>query len=383
MRTVARLVTCSAGAVALLAAAALPAAAAGIPPASAGSAVTVHVALAQSDWYWREQKTDLAGQGISPPQALPDQTVPAGDLAVAGPEGPTGNGSETGPDKATFLGFDVTSIPRGSTITAFRISLPVDPSSGAQQVNPTSTDILACASTSGWSGGAGADSFSGKPSDSCTATSPKVTTPDKGKTFAVDIASIAQAWVAPGALNLGVGITDSPTNTTAPYQVVFGPKSALEKLTASVTYLPPAPVVVATASAAAPAPPANAPPAIPSAAGGGTVSSGGGVLPGPVPTVPASTTTATTTAAGPAPVVAPTTAPRALTLAATSALPGAGFWVVAGLLFLLLLAVSLVLGDARVPVRTNRDRGVSRALRGRHSAARGRRPLIGLPHSAS
>ncbi|MHB1712403.1 MAG: DNRLRE domain-containing protein, partial [Acidimicrobiales bacterium] len=204
------------------------------PPAQASASVTTTVLVTQSNWFWSGQATNIGGTGISPPSPLTDPTVPAGDLAVAGPQQ---NGQ---PSKESYLEFDVSAIPAGSTITSFTISLPVDPNGTNFAPIGSQAPIVACTPTNNWSEGPGAQSFSGKPKDRCATSAPKVTTRNGGKIYTADIAPIAQQWVQPGGNNFGVAITDDPQNTSTAYQAVFGPATAIAQLTASVTYSPPA-----------------------------------------------------------------------------------------------------------------------------------------------
>lgn len=343
--------------------------------AAAPRPVTVHAPISQSDWFWREQISNIGGQGVAPPSSMSDPSVPAGDLAVAGPEGPDGTQStpsqssatQTGPEKETYLAFDMSAVPEGATITAFRLTLPVDPAGG--NVNLSDTKIVACAPQQDWSAGSGADSFSGKPTDNCTGA--PVVSPGKGDTsFSVNIPALAQTWVQPGGLNFGVAITDSPNNTTTAYQVVFGPSSALTGLTATVSFLPPARTAVNSTqtSSGAAAPSAGSAAALASGSTNASSAGGGGGAPTAVslPSAAASPL-AGTPGGGAAPVLAhsPTPTSTATLLPATSAQPIASFFLAGVGVLLLLLACSLVLGDATPPITGRPERGVRRALRAR------------------
>ena len=87
-------------------------------------------ALTQSTWYWEVQASG---------QALPDPTVPANDLAVGGPNQ---NGQ---PPSETYLEFDTSSIPSGSTVSSFVVTLPVDPKATNVVPNGAQPAIVACA----------------------------------------------------------------------------------------------------------------------------------------------------------------------------------------------------------------------------------------------
>lgn len=344
--------------------------------ASAGP-TRVTALVTQYTYFWREQDSNIGGSGVAPPTGpVPDPTVPSGDVAVAGPQG-SDPGGASGPEKETYLEYDVSAIPPGSRILSFVITLPVDPAGQTVVPSGIPAPIIACAPQSSWQGGANTgQSFSGKPTDHCATSAPKVTTRNGGRTYTAQIASIAQGWVAVGGLNLGVAITDDPHNSTTAYQVVFGPPKALRDLTAQVTYVPAAggtthdtQVSGRTAAGAT-----GAAPTSDAGAGGGTVSSqlpisspsasspsgsgsGGSGVRSPI--VFATPSTSTT-----APVATPGAGQprRGVMLAAASSLPQPGFYLAAGLLLLLLLGSSLVLGDAGAAVRAAPKRGVGRAL---------------------
>ncbi len=302
-----------------------------------GPAVTTTVLLTQATYYWHEQVTNIGGTGVSPPTTLTDPTVPSGDVAVAGPEV---NGQA---DKETYLEFDVSAVPPGSTVTSFVVSLPVDPSSSAQQVTPTGTTppIIACTPQGYWSGGAqSGQSFSGKPADQCATDAPKFTSKD-GKTYQADVASIAQGWLSGN--NTGVAVADDPSNTSTAYQVVFGPSSAITQLTAQMTYIPPAPGTpvgnpepdTTTTLAALPTESVTAP-----------------FIPSVLTPVAQTPTSPTTTVPAGKPGRSSALPPSAL----ASATPPGGFWLAAVLLVAVLLSASLVLGDepAAEPARSRR-----------------------------
>jgi hypothetical protein len=336
----------------------------------------VTVPLSQSGWYWRDQAYNVGGTGLpesagAPIPYPPKPGVPSGDLAVAGPEGPQPqsapnppNPPTQGPEDETYLEFGLTAIPVGATITSFRITLPVDPS--GSNANVGSSDVVACPVYTNWTGGASGASFDGKPEDGCSISSPKVRPSAQGTSLSVDIATIAQTWVQPGGLDFGVAITDNPNNTSTAYQAVFGPKNALERLSARVTYLPPTPAVPAVTAP----PSAAAPPAVASTSTT-TTGSGPPAVSGAPPTGPAPTVSAATAPIGSSPAVAPPATSRPSAFATTRGAPNAGFWIAGGILLALLIVIGLVLGDPRAPITTVRGRGVSRALHARHLAPAG------------
>ncbi len=322
----------------------------------AQSQTAPQVSLTQSTWYWQGEVSGVPSTGAAP-QTIPDPTVPSGDLAVGGPEQQGQAAAET------YLEFDVSAIPAGSTITSFKVTPPVDPS--AQNLVPAGTvpPIVACAPQQSWSGAPGPQPFSQKPSDHCDSSAAKVTSSDGGKTYTVDVASIAGEWVSSGQ-NLGVAITDDPSNTSSAYQVAFGPSSAINNLQATVEYVPPAsgsglggsggvtPTAAGTTDTGS-----LSTPSVPSV---GATPSGL-----PVTSEPAS---APVTAALPqAPSVAPISQPARIspTVARSqgaSSVPPPGFWVVGALLALLIAACMVELRRSPESESTGGERGVGRML---------------------
>jgi hypothetical protein len=352
-------------------------------PAWADQAKTATVPLVASAWFWSQQVSGVGAPG-SEPVALQDPTVPKGDLAVAGPE----QGGK--PQKETYLSFDMSSVPAGATILAFSITLPVDPAGTNLTPSGGADPIVACTPLGSWSPGP-AQPFSQKPDDHCPAGAPKLEAASSGKSFRVDIATIAQAWVGPGATNTGVAITDDPANTTTVYQAVFGPATALAGLSAQVTYQPataPAPQASGTSGTGS-APPSSS---VSTPAVGANLATGPGparaatpVL-APAGTSPAgagatgaSATTSGSVAAG-TPAASPVGAQAAGTkLAARTRAGGipAGFWVSGILLLLLVAGVGIVL--AAPPETLASGPGRSRNLAKLLSAGAGGRPWAAEP----
>jgi len=336
--------------------------------ASAARADTPTTAvLVQSTWFWREQATNVGGSGLSPPSPLSDPSVPSGDLAVAGPE------ANNQPDKETYLEFALDSIPPGSTITSFKVRLPVDPNATSVAPTATAPPIIVCAPKGNWSGGPGAEPFSAKPDEACATNAPKVTSSDGGRTYVAEIAPIAQQWIEPGALNNGMAITNDPHNVSTAYQVVFGPSSALQGLSAAVTYLAPgnqtAPVAT-PAQSSAPTPPADGAP-VEIAPAPGPSSPAVASSPEPAPNVLTTTVPAGDGAAAPL-AAAPVPARPSAALASPGSIPPVGFWIIAVLLSMLLALVAATLDAPPPPVATGRGQ-VARTL------AR-RRALGSTPH---
>jgi hypothetical protein len=303
-----------------------------LSPVAAGDASspqTTQVLATQSTYFWAGQvgAQNVAGTDVAPPAPVTDPTVPSGDVAVAGPEV---NGQT---NKETYLEFDVSAVPAGSTITSFVVTLPVDQSSQAQSFTPPNTQppIIACTPNGAWSGGAnGAQALAGKPSDTCATDAPTFKSKDGGKTYTADIVSIAQSWVT--NVNTGVAVADDPHNSNTAYQVVFGDSTALSKLTAQMTYVPGSNTTLDNPGANTNTPTETVPsetvnvPLVPS-----------GVSPSEQ--APSTTTPATVPSAG---------KPKGSALRAAS-YAGAGppgvFWIAAVLIVALLFSASLVLGD--------------------------------------
>lgn len=342
-------------------------------PAPAGRADST-VLLTQYTYFWRQQDSNIAGSGVAPPTGpVADPTVPSGDIAVAGPQGSDPGGAQ-GPEKETYLEFDVSAIPTGSRILSFEVTLPVDPAGDSVTPARVHLPIIACQPQSGWDGGANTgQSFSGKPADSCLTTAPTFTPAGGGKSFQAQIAAIAQNWVASGGLNLGVAVTDDPHNTSTAYQVVFGPAKALQQLTAAVSYLPPSGGTVQSLTVPGTG---SIPASTTGSAVTGTTSDGasvgaplsgmsagelrGGLSAGPVAaSAPVLVAVGTPLVAGSSRSVR---VPRRLTLVAASPFPQVGFYLAAMLGGALLLACSLVLGDRSGSPVGAPIRGVRRVL---------------------
>lgn len=319
----------------------------------------------QSNWFWAEQVGGTVPNTPLPyPSGLSDPTVPAdsNDLAVAG--NPSQQQKEPkGVDKEAYLSFSLATIPLNATVNHFSFTMPLDPAASGTAYNTQTPPILvACAPNGGWGQGnigQHGDQFDGKPVDDCTG-APAGTFDVAKKAYTFDITALAQKWVN-GEINFGVGIRNDADYTT-PFNMVFGP---VEKITASIDYTPPEPVVLPTT---APQPPVNNPPVTPPYTGGYV----GGVtqpIVDPAPSVPQPQSP-------PAPVVQqPVQNTAAQPLTQDTGTTGM-FWfaMLAGVV--LLGVVSLILGDPDVTVTSGRSRGLDRALRRRTTgtSAPGLRP---------
>jgi hypothetical protein len=306
-----------------------------LSPVAAGDAtspVTTQVLVTQSTYFWQGQPgaQNVGGMSVASPAPVTDPTVPTGDVAVAGPE------VNMQANKETYLEFDVSAVPAGSTVTSFVVTLPVDQSAQAETFTPTTMTppIIACTPQGAWSGGAnGAQALAGKPKDTCATGAPTFASKDGGKTYTADIAPIAQNWIT--GINTGVAVADDPTNTSTAYQVVFGDMNALNKLTAQMTYVPGSDTTLNNPGANTSTPETTLPeqtltvPLVPS-----------GISSSATPSTTPSTTVPSADKGG-----------KSSALRATS-YAGAGppgvFWVAAVLILALLFSASLVLGDEPV-----------------------------------
>jgi hypothetical protein len=248
----------------------------------------------------------------------------------------------------TALAFDIGTLTPGTFVNSFTFSVTVDSSTQAGNVGTGAQPVVACLPTQLWSPAVGGD-YTGEPAVDCsTKVKPKV----KGSTYTFEIPAIAQDWV--DDQNVGVALVNDPDNTQTPYQVVFsGPKT----VKATMSYTPGTPVPAATT------PPSSSLGGTSSA--GSTTSSGGTVPPpamGNVPPPPAVTASDN----GQAPQIAPTSNPQLKPVAkvsAASSLPSRGFWIGAAAFALLILLMSLVLGDQPQPAGAAGSR-LDRVLRG-------------------
>ncbi|HEU0129795.1 MAG TPA: hypothetical protein VFQ85_02250 [Mycobacteriales bacterium] len=322
-----------------------------------GLASTAHAdetqpAVVQGSWYWADQSMIVGPEVVNPPQQL--SGVPAKQLAVAytGKDG-------TNPDKVTYLAWDVSAIPAGSTVAKFEFTIPVSTDPTAVQVTPPDYKLVACAAIGDFTPVEGGG-FNQKPADDCSLSSTG-TYDATAKAWTFEVAAMADRW-AKGDPPSGIGILPDP-DTKTPFQVVFQAPATV-KTVAEFTL--PAPVVPTTAPTPEPVPSAPA-----------FVSNGntGVALPPAVPvTVPQPVAQPQPSAAPPTVALTTPTRPvvpaRALAFPKSSGLPAA-FWGGALAAVALLGLASLMLGDATVAVQSTRGRAVTRSLRERQVAQRG------------
>src|SRR3954464_14466338 len=297
----------------------------------------------QAAWFWQnayEQANPPVAAGPLP--TTEPSGVPEGDLAVAH----TGNDATS--SKMAVLAFDIGTISPGSFVDKFTFSVTVD--SDPQATNTPNPAVVACLPTRLWPATMAGD-YTDEPTVDCsTKVAPKV----DGNTYTFQIPQIAQRWI--DDQNLGVALVNDPDNTSTPFQVVFtGPKT----VKATMTYTP-----------GTPTPPVTTP--VPNTGGtssglGSTGSSNSVSVPPPVGNVPADGGVATNSDSGQPPQVAPPSAPQLKLVAkatAASSAPNRIFWIGAAAFALLLLLMSLVLGDQPQPAGAGRSSRLDRVLRG-------------------
>jgi hypothetical protein len=321
-------------------------------PASHAVAANSAPAVIQGSWFW-QTAYEQANPPVAPPTTPPSEPsgVPDGDFAVAYTGAQDSAGNKT-PAKMTAVAFDTTALTPGSSVTTFTFSLTLDTQPAATSFGAQDAKILACLPTRGWPATppTGGD-YTDEPTYDCTnGVAPSVS----GNVYTFAIPAIAQTWV--DDQNLGVAVVPDPKNTTAPFQLVF---TGAKTIKASMAY-----------TAAAPLP--SEPPAPPPPDNGGGVTNPqpatGGTVPGPIPGG-----VETSAPPVPAPVVAPSTPAVSATPVAAirpaSSAPSAGFWVAAALLGVLMLIISLVLGDPSPAVTAGGRSKLDQVLRDRGSDA--------------
>jgi hypothetical protein len=297
----------------------------------------------QAAWYWQ-----TAYEQANPPvaAALPGSEpsgVPAGDLAVAHS---SNDGSSS---KMTALAFDIGTLTPGTIVDSFTFSVTVD--SDPQAANSPSPAVVACMPTRMWPAELAGD-YTDEPAVDC---SNKVTPKVRGSTYTFQITSIAQSWI--DDQNLGVALVNDPDNTSAPFQVVF---SGAKTVKASMTYTP------GTTTTTTVPPPVTSVGGTSTTGGTAAGSSTSSSVPPPVGNVPSGGSAPTDGSAGQPPQVAPPSNPQLKPVAkitTASSAPSRGFWFGAAAFALLLLLMSLVLGEQPQAVRAGGSR-LDRVLRG-------------------
>jgi hypothetical protein len=314
--------------------------------ADASGTTSTKPGVLQAAWFWQtayEQANPPVAAGPAP--ANEPSGVPDGDLAVAH------TSSDGSSSKMALLAFDIGTLTSGSIIDSFTFSVTVDTNPSAVNSGAAAAPVVACIPTRLWPASMGGD-YTDEPAVDCsTKVMPKV----NGNTFTFDIPAIAQQWV--DDQNLGVALVNDPDNTQTPFQVAFtGAKTVKAKM---------------TATSGSPAVAATTPP--PGSFGGTTSGAGSqaaptGMAPPPAGNVPMDTSVTATTDKGQAPQVAPSTVSPKLakvaSVGAASSAPSRGFWIGAAAFALLILLMSLVLGDQPQAAGSNGASRLDRVLRG-------------------
>jgi hypothetical protein len=309
---------------------------------SAASADTTQPPVIQSAWYWAQQTVLVGPEPVNPPAQLTG--VPAKDLAVSY------QGDQDGkPDKVSYLAWDVSAIPQGSTVSKFEFTVLVEDDPTVAQATPPDYKLVACGAIGDFIPAEGG-SFSQRPADDCGAAAPGTYDATK-KSWTFDVAPYANAW-AHGDPASGIGILPAP-DTQVPFQVVLKPASTV---VTSVEYTPPAPVDTTPPDVTPVAPP--------------PVDVGVAQPPAVVPAAPVPVAQPAPTAAPPVVALAPVRpvqpVAKGLTFPSKSGLPPA-FWGGALAAVALLGIASLILGDATVATEAPRTRTVTRSLRERQA----------------
>jgi hypothetical protein len=337
---------------------------------AAGAALTIGLTIGGVAAAGAETAPVTGGSWYSATQpAPPANTVQLQSTSVEVPKGDFAVGLKNGSsDKETYLHIDTSSIPAGSTVSSFTLTLTED-SSGANQ---TAAHIKAVPVTEFFADGAQGNPYGQQPP---TAPSPSVMGqrgPDGRWTF--DLAPIVQAWVSGSMGNNGVAFLPvaqpSPVTVSDSWEVVWrGDPAPVAQGSAT----PPAPAFENSGSSGA-------------AASSSSLSSGGSSVPSSFsqPSALAAPAPVTTPSAAPAPsgtttpeVALPVTRPSAPAVASRTKHGLDPRAIPAALVFLALLGgASLALGDRGEPAPA-RQGSVVRRLERRPSSASAT-SLVGL-----
>jgi hypothetical protein len=300
-------------------------------PAGAAPALAERELLVDSSaWSWRQSVPQ--GQPVSEPS-----NVPAGDLAVAF------DGRQDPPAKATYLRLALGDLPAGSTVTALRLVLALDP---AVDQDPSRAPLVACSLKGVFIAGSGVDPAK-QPAESCTG-APKGVYDATTQTVSFALTAVARSWYA-GQPNYGVVVRPDPAATAPsvlPFQLAFrGAPSIAGQLKVALPVQDQAPVETPVA----PAPPVASGPAPIALAP---------FAPAPLPTEPpAAVVPLPTTAAQPEVARITRTALEIPNVRAAGRASTAGFATAAALGLLLVVLIGSSLGAQADPmVRAREER---------------------------
>ena len=177
----------------------------------------------KTNWYWALAQPDVQGNTLPVTPPADASTVPAGDLGVA-----YVNDQEGTADKVAAIGFDLASIPLGSTFSSFRVTVPYD--AAAHQVTTGTPDISACELLDAFSDAPGPSPITSVPPlslPSCTKGVFSATAGTAGG-YVFDLTSIANDWSG-GAPAEGVLLRPTPGLSTAqqPFSISLQGKNGI------------------------------------------------------------------------------------------------------------------------------------------------------------
>lgn len=323
-----------------------------MPHAHAAIGTVTSPDLLQQAWFWQNAYEQASPPVAQQPPANEPPGVPDGDLAVAY----TGSASG-GSSKMTALSWNMSALTPGTVINDFTFTLTLDASnSSATNFDTTNATIVACQPTRLWPAEMQGD-YTDEPTVDCAN---KVKPTVNGNNYTFKIPTIAQSWI--DDQNIGVAIVNDPGNSSVPFQLVF---TGGKTIKATMDYTPEtAPVTSGGTTASG---------ATGGATSGGTttptVTGGGGAVQPPSVPVPTGPTTGTAQPPASQPQVAPAGGAGGITPVAatkpTSAAPTSAFWLAGIGLALVLLIVSLVLGDSSSAPTTAQRSRLDRVLRDR------------------
>jgi hypothetical protein len=333
----------------------------GVGPAAASETT---ISPSTTGYFYAEGIRKPDESPAAPPNLTGQHTdgVAAGNLAVAAQGGQE--------DKVSFLLFDLLDVVPGSVVSKATLTLPLVENSPPENVSygQDPVKVRACAAGDEGFNGDDSSSIQDAPARKCDVFAAPAKASADGKAYVIDITKLAQTWV--DSANDGVALTAADGAATTPFQVVFaGDKVKLAvSFTAGSVTPPVAPPVLGGVTppstgfngGVAPAPPVDA--------GFGAVAQPlTPVAPAPAPGI------------APAPAAAPAAAAPAVPVAlSTSVRPSNQFWLGGLLLAVVLVLLSLIMGDTTVAAANARPTRLARALSARQRGI-GTTPGFGRP----
>ena len=285
-------------------------------------------------------------------------------------------------DKASFLSFDLATVPFDATITKAVVTVPLAENGGDNVVlSPAAAKVRACAAgDTGFNGEDGA-SFANAPEQLCDVFAAPAQDSADLTAYTFDVSALAATWLTD--LNSGIALTVADGATSSPFQVVFLPFA--ESSIALEYTVPPDEIEVIEPDASLDTGTSDTPDfgLDDTSFGGGSFDGGsldGGSTDGgstdlggfgsvESPVVDSGTTAdvldiPAPVAAGPAGTV-----PVASIVPSEVLAPSGTFWLAAALFAGLLALLSLIMGDARVPARSTSQTRLGKALQARERGA--------------